>query len=144
MKSLISTTALFFCFLFGNAQSGSGLKEVELVKQTVLEEDYIEWESLVYDFGEIPQDKAAKAIFKFSNRGKTPFLLTKVNGSCGCTDIEYPETPILPETTATLEATYDAKELGKFVKSVTVFTNKEARPYILMLRGQVIEKTKEQ
>ncbi len=144
MKSLITTTALFFCFLFGNAQSDSNQKEESPIEVSVVEEDYIKWENLVYDFGEIPQNKAAKAVFKFSNRGKTPFLLTKVNGSCGCTDIEYPETPILSGTTETVEATYDAKELGKFVKSVTVFTDKEARPYILMLRGLVIEKTKEQ
>lgn len=140
MKYLTFFTLLLLFSFSGNAQEVL-LAEAATEKEVIIEDDgaYIKWESLVHDFGEIPKDKPVVAFFELTNTSDSPFVLTKVSGSCGCTATDYPEDPILPGETKKIKATFDAKEPGTFVKSVTVFTSRESRPYILMLRGFVVQ-----
>ncbi|GAB4280395.1 MAG: hypothetical protein Kow0068_04620 [Marinilabiliales bacterium] len=98
----------------------------------------ISWENDVYDFGKIKKDKPVTCVFKFRNDGLKPLIITNVESSCGCTVPEYPKKPVKPMSTGEIKATYDAKKLGTFSKSVTVSTNASEKPKVLILKGEVI------
>ena len=96
-----------------------------------------QWKTEEIDLGKIKQYEPVSAIFKFTNNGSVPLVITHVTRSCGCIASEYPNEPIFSGKTSTITATYDAKALGAFDKQVTVFSN-TGEPVILRIKGEVI------
>jgi len=96
------------------------------------------WKSESIELGEIPQNQPKKITFEFKNTGKTAVLITDVKASCGCTATDYTKTPVQPNQTATVIATYNAANKGAFSKTVTVTTNADAAPKVLTFKGTVI------
>jgi len=95
------------------------------------------WETTQHDFGTIDQNKPVSFEFVFTNNSKEPMILTKVKPSCGCTATDYPEQPIQPGETASITATYNAKAIGKFKKTILVNTDVPYGEGILTISGEV-------
>lgn len=98
----------------------------------------IKWTNEELDLGEIPQGKPASIDFEFKNTGSTPVIIESVQAGCGCTTTNYTKTPILPGETTKISATYNAAAKGSFRKTVTVKTNAEEAPKVLVIKGVVI------
>ena len=98
----------------------------------------VTWENDIYDFGKITKDTPVTCSFKFTNDGLKPLIITHVESSCGCTVPEYPKKPVKPMSSGEIKATYDAKKVGVFSKSVSVTTNASEKPKVLILKGEVI------
>lgn len=98
----------------------------------------VSWDSQEYDFGSIPKNMAAEAEFVFTNTSKEPVIISKVKSSCGCTVTGYDKSPVLPGQSSTITATYNAKKVGAFRKSIRVSTN-DFEPYTLIIKGLVEE-----
>ena len=96
----------------------------------------ISWDSQEYDFGAIPQNLSAEAEFVFTNISDEPVIISKVKSSCGCTVTGYDKKPVLPGESSTIMATYNAKKLGAFRKTLRVTTN-DFKPYKLTIKGEV-------
>lgn len=96
----------------------------------------IAWDSQEYDFGNIPQNLSAEAEFVFTNISDEPVIISKVKSSCGCTVTAYDKKPILPGESSTIMASYNAKKIGAFRKTVRVTTN-DFKPYKLTIKGEV-------
>ena len=82
----------------------------------------IKWDKTEYDFGDIKQNNPQKVEYVFENTGDKPVIITKAEASCGCTKLTYDQKPIMPGQKGTISTVFDAKELGLFQKSITVFT----------------------
>ena len=95
--------------------------------KVVVTDNVILWKNETINVGEIPQNKPKPIDFEFENTGKTPVLITNVQGSCGCTATNYTKTPIAPGKTGVVTATYNAANLGGFTKTVSVTTNTKIR-----------------
>ncbi len=100
--------------------------------------EVIHWDQKEYDFGKIIKDQPVTAIFTMTNNSADPLLITSVKGSCGCTATNYDRDPIPVGATSSIEATYNAKNLGVFKKTVTVATNQSEKPITLTLTGEVV------
>lgn len=98
----------------------------------------VKWDSQDYDFGAIPQNIAAEAEFIFTNISKEPVIISKVKSSCGCTVTGYDKSPVMPGESSSITATYNAKKIGAFRKSLRVSTN-DFKPYTLIIKGVVEE-----
>lgn len=98
----------------------------------------IKWKAEEMDLGEIQQNKPVSVDFEFKNTGNAPVLITNVQASCGCTTANYSKTPILPGESTKITATYNAAAKGNFKKTVTVTTNAEETPRVLVIKGIVI------
>ena len=79
------------------------------------------WKSETIDVGSIPQGTPKPIVFEFKNTGKTPVILTNVQG--------------------TVTATYNAAAMGAFTKTVTVTSNAETTPKVLTIKGTVVAAT---
>ncbi len=98
------------------------------------------WDKTVSDFGEIEQGIPKEAQFKLTNEGKEPLLIQTAKAGCGCTNLKYSQEPVLPGKFTIIAATYNAAAMGQFTKSITVTTNADASPVMLIIKGTVIAK----
>ena len=96
------------------------------------------WEKTVHEFGEIAQAVPATAEYKFTNIGNQPIIITQVKKTCGCTVPTWPSTPIMPGEQAVIKATYNAKSMGSFTKTITVVSNVSENSTYLQLKGTVV------
>jgi hypothetical protein len=91
--------------------------------------------SEIHDFGTLKQNVPAEHTFTFTNTGKEPIILQRVQPSCGCTTPTYSKDPILPGKTGEIKASYNAAAAGAFNKSITVFSNVGTK--VLTIKGSV-------
>ncbi len=97
----------------------------------------IAFETETIDYGTIEQDADGNRVFKFTNNGKEPLIITNCKGSCGCTVPQWPKTPIMPGETGEIKVKYDTKRVGQFNKTVTVTSNASNGEVVLKIRGVV-------
>jgi len=80
--------------------------------------------------------------FFFVNNGSSPLILTNVRGTCGCTNVEYPEDPINPgdKGMITADVNNSSKPIGKkFSVRVFVESNAQEPKMTLKLSGVTLE-----
>lgn len=103
----------------------------------------ITFESETVDYGTIEYDSNGWREFKFKNTGKSPLVISNVQGQCGCTTtIEngkkgWPEEPIMPGKSGVIRVKYDTKRPGPFDKKVTVTTNGKIKEKVVTIKGNV-------
>lgn len=98
------------------------------------------WLERKYDMGIFhEQDGKVSGQMHVVNTGNEPLIIVKAQAGCGCTVVNYPETPIQPGDTAAIGITYNpAERPGQFTKQVLVFTNTTPKRTVLEITGNVI------
>jgi hypothetical protein len=101
-----------------------------------------------YNFGTIKQGESVTHEFSFTNTGTNtgtePLVISKAEGSCGCTVPTYPQQPIMKGQTAAIKVTFNSTgKLGIQDKTVTLTSNAIQNPMIIHIKGTV-EKPVEQ
>jgi hypothetical protein len=99
------------------------------------------WMQTEHDFGHIQHQNAVNYEFEFTNKGQAPLVISEVEGSCGCTVVDYTKDPILPGKKGKVKATFDAAAVGKFRKSIKVVANVEGGPEYLYIKGTVMRES---
>ncbi len=126
-------SALFASILFAtiiNAQQTTSPAPVSTAE--------IAFEKEVHDFGTIQQGDDGTVEFKFKNTGKDPLIITKAQGSCGCTVPTAPlNQPFKSGETGVIKVHYDTNRLGGFTKTVTVTTNGKTGTKVITIKGKV-------
>jgi hypothetical protein len=107
---------------------------------TTLPTTTIEFDESEYDFGLIYEGDKVSHVFRFTNTGTEPLIITKATGSCGCTVPHYPKVPILPGETSEIEVEFNSKaKKGLQSKRVTITANTEPAKTFLAIGGEVME-----
>ncbi|MDR0938779.1 MAG: DUF1573 domain-containing protein [Mediterranea sp.] len=83
-------------------------------------------------FGQIEWNIPVTVEYTITNTGNKPLVLTDVTTSCACSVAEWTKTPIDPGKKGVVRATFDARALGHFDKSVSIYSN--AIPHLTHLR----------
>ena len=97
-----------------------------------------------FDFGTIEQGESTTHEFKFINTGSEPLIISKAEGSCGCTVPIFPKEPILKNQSATIKVTFNST--GKFGiqdYTVTISSNAKQNPMIIHIKGTVLIQTEQ-
>ncbi len=97
----------------------------------------MQFEKTEIDYGQIVQGADPLRIFKFTNTGTEPLIISNAKGSCGCTVPKWPKDPILPGETSKIEVRYDTNRIGPFQKTVTLTTNEATNKHVLKIKGKV-------
>jgi hypothetical protein len=98
-----------------------------------------------FDFGEIEEGEKVNHEFKFKNTGKEPLVISKAQGSCGCTVPDWPREPIPVGGEAIIKVQYDSRGKGKSKaeggraenKRVTITANTDPVNTYLYIKGTV-------
>ncbi len=141
MKNLILIASfLIFGFSQLNAQTVNPVVATESTTAVNPNAPKAKWDKTTSDFGEIEQGTPKEAQFKLTNEGKEPLLISQAKAGCGCTNLKYSQEPVLPGKSTIIAATYNAAAMGQFNKSITVTTNADPNPVMLMIKGTVVAK----
>ena len=141
MKKLLLIAAIFtFGFSQLNAQNAGTQAAASATTVVNPKAPKAKWDKTVNEFGEIEQGIPKEAEFKLTNDGKEPLIIQSARAGCGCTNLKYSQEPILPGKSTIVAATYNAAAMGPFNKSITVTTNADPNPVVLMIKGTVVPK----
>ena len=140
MKKLLLLSA--FMLILGTLFAQTATTKVPETSATAVNPNApkAKWDKTTSDFGEIEQGTPKEAQFKLTNEGKEPLLISQAKAGCGCTNLKYSQEPVLPGKSTIIAATYNAAAMGQFNKSITVTTNADPNPVMLMIKGTVIAK----
>lgn len=100
---------------------------------------HIEAKSQVINVGQVMFRQPVTVDYELHNRGSHALVIDNVRTSCGCTTVEYPLTTIRSDEYFTVRTVFDAKQMGHFTKQIGIYTNGSKKPYILTLKGVVVE-----
>jgi hypothetical protein len=99
----------------------------------------IEFEKDFYDFGRIIQGEKVSYSFKFTNKGSSDLIISKVSSSCGCTVGDFSRTPIKPGESDKIEVKFDSDNRSGFQnKTITVLSNAQPSTSLLRIKAQVV------
>ena len=99
----------------------------------------IEAKNQVLNVGQVMFRQPVVVDYELYNKSSRPLYISKVRTSCGCTTVDYPEGAVRSEDSFTVRATYDAKQMGHFEKQIGLYVDDSREPYILTLKGVVVE-----
>lgn len=94
----------------------------------------------IHHFGQIEWQKPVTAEFNITNTGDKPLVLSNLTVSCSCAVVDWTRTPIAPGAMGTVSVTFDAKALGRFHKSVGIYSNSTPNLVYLHFVGEVVQK----
>lgn len=102
----------------------------------------LKFDKLRHDFGDVKPDSDNTTLFKVSNTGNRPLIISDVSASCGCTTPKKPEGPIAPGESDVIEVTFHPKpgQINEIIKTVTVTANTLEKIHTLEIRAFVKEK----
>ena len=102
----------------------------------------VTFQKSVHDFGKVAESAGSVSCeFTFKNTGTAPFIIQRVQASCGCTTPDYTNEPVLPGKEGKIKVTYSTTgRPGTINKDITVFSNVPDSIYRLNIKGEVIRK----
>ncbi|NQX90838.1 MAG: DUF1573 domain-containing protein, partial [Flavobacteriales bacterium] len=72
----------------------------------------------------IQEDSVLNLTFPFENKGDVPLIISNYKVECSCTVVEYPQTPILPGETGTINVTFNSSgKVGWQYRKILLFAN---------------------
>ncbi|MCB4807942.1 DUF1573 domain-containing protein [Tamlana sp. 62-3] len=92
-----------------------------------------------HNFGEIRfRSTSENAIFYFTNTGKYPLKIEKVETNCGCVLFEFTKDFVKPDHEGQIIINYDSRYSGNFKQTIKVFYNGVNSPDNLKIKGEVL------
>ena len=100
----------------------------------------MDFTTLEHDFGTINGEDRVHTVFTFTNTGETDLLISKAQGSCGCTVPDYPKQPIAPGEKADIKVSFSPKgKNGMQNKTVTLTTNTQSGVETLTIKANIVK-----
>ena len=99
---------------------------------------HLDFETTLVDWDTIRNGQKFTQVFKFTNTGKRPAIISDVKTSCGCTATTYTKDPVQPGESGQIEVTFNSSgRLGYQKKSINVIGNTYPPRTLLYLQGFV-------
>ncbi len=101
----------------------------------------VEFDETEFDFGVVEDGEKVSHVYKFTNTGNEPLVITNAKGSCGCTVPSWPKEPIAPGDKGEIKVEFNSKgKKGKQTKRVTIDANIPNGQTFLTIKGEVTPK----
>ncbi|WP_142785617.1 DUF1573 domain-containing protein [Changchengzhania lutea] len=86
----------------------------------------ITFDKQVHDFGEIEAKTPVETVFKYTNTGDAPLVITDIKSSCGCTvPQDWSREPLAAGESGQFTVKFNGSGANKVSKSITVTANTE-------------------
>lgn len=96
------------------------------------------FDKMEHDFGTIEQGTPQETVFKFTNTGDAPLIITDAKASCGCTVPQWPkDTPIAPGEEGELTVKFNGSGQNQVTKTITVKANTAKGQELLRIKAFV-------
>ncbi len=132
---------LFFVLIFSGtiifAQTNSPLPKAPANPNAPV----ISFEEKLFNYGTIEQNSDGTHDFNYTNTGKEPLVFSNVRSSCGCTVPEWSKKPLLSKEQGTIRVKYDTKRIGRFNKTISIYSNAKEPMMVIRIQGEVVPKS---
>jgi hypothetical protein len=99
-----------------------------------------EFEEESYDFGTINEGDIVTHVFKFTNTGEAPLVISSATASCGCTVPEWPRDPIAVGEEGEIKVQFNSrKKPGVQNKTVTITANTYPKINRIRIKANVLK-----
>jgi len=96
----------------------------------------ISFEEEEHDFGTIINGTPVETVFKYTNTGKAPLVVSNIKSSCGCTvPQDWNRDPLAPGETAQFTVKFNGRGANQVSKSITLTTNTEKGSEIVRIKA---------
>lgn len=96
------------------------------------------FEEEIFDFGEVSEGAVVKHVYRFTNTGKMPLIISNARSTCGCTVPNWPEEPIAPGGKGKIEVEFNTKGKKEAQsKPITITANTYPASTKVFLKGYV-------
>lgn len=90
------------------------------------------------DVGRTAFQMPVTATFEMKNKGLRHLYIQDVKVDCGCSKVDFPTKGIAPGEKFKVSMTYDARQLGHFVKQAAIYSNDSKSPVYVKMKGVVL------
>lgn len=137
--SLVSVIALFSCKESASSKINAANVEVAAERDEAAKNlPVMSFDKSEHDFGTIEAGVPQETIFKFTNTGEAPLIITEAKSSCGCTIPEYPKNaPVAPGASGELKVRFNGSGQNQVTKTITVTANTVKGSEILRIKAFV-------
>lgn len=150
LKNLVTTivfkSILTLCLLFGstisaqNSNANTNANKVDFSNPAPSKNaGVLSFETEEINYGSIPQHADGVKVFKFTNTGATPIVITQVKTSCGCTVPTYSKEPVVAGATGEIQIKYATDRIGVFTKTITIVSNASEPNKVIKIKGEVLK-----
>lgn len=110
-------------------------------EQTSQSTAQITFEESLFEFGDIVQGDRVEHIFKYTNNGSEPLILSSVKTTCGCTAPDWSREPLAPGKSTSLTVRFNSTgKMGMQNKTITVNSNATNNPERIRITANVLPK----
>lgn len=99
----------------------------------------VTWKTTSIDLGKVSQSELKELSFEFTNNSSSSIQILEAKGSCGCTNVKFPEGEIKSGETASITANFKSSKLGTFKKNIRIKTSDSDEYTYLYFNGEVVE-----
>lgn len=100
-----------------------------------------QWSEETHDFGTIPEGEIAEHVFRFTNTGEAPLIISNASASCGCTVPVWPKEPIPVGGTGEIQVKFNSSNKpGVQNKTVSITANTNPKLSRLNIKAVVSPK----
>ncbi|EKB50568.1 DUF1573 domain-containing protein [Cecembia lonarensis] len=96
------------------------------------------FQEMEYDFGTIDEGKVIEHVFKFTNEGEAPLVISNITASCGCTSPDWSKAPVKPGEEGFVKVVFNSTaKPGTQAPTVTIQANTSPNVTRLRMKGNV-------
>jgi len=100
-----------------------------------------EFPEMEHDFGTIPEGQVVEHLFKFTNNGQAPLVISNITASCGCTSPDWTKAPVKPGEEGFVKVVFNSTaKSGSQSPTVSIQANTNPTVTRLRLKGSVTPK----
>ncbi len=99
----------------------------------------LKWKSTSIDLGQVTKNEVQDLSFEFTNMTESPIRILEAKGSCGCTNVKFPDGEIKAGETASITANFRSGKVGAFRKNIRIKTSESEDYTYLYFNGEVVE-----
>jgi len=99
----------------------------------------IKWKNTYVHLGQVTKGDVKSLAFEFKNNSNNTVQILEAKGSCGCTNVKYPEGSIAPGESASITADFRSSKVGAFKKNIRIRTSDSDEYTYLYFAGEVVE-----
>lgn len=99
----------------------------------------IQFDQMEYNFGSVNEGDIVEHVFRFTNEGDIPLVISKATATCGCTVPEWPKEPIAKGGTGQITVKFNSKGRKNLqTKYVNILANTSPEQTRLKITGTVV------
>ncbi|REG88448.1 DUF1573 domain-containing protein [Algoriphagus antarcticus] len=100
-----------------------------------------EFPAIEHDFGIIKEGEVIEHLFKFTNNGQAPLVISNITASCGCTSPDWTKAPVKPGEEGFVKVVFNSSaKSGAQAPTVSIQANTNPSVTRLRLKGTVTPK----